>query len=335
MNRPRALAALARVAVAVLVLAALVAGSSRGAAIRRTTAMSRAVHPAGVRTTLTAPAGATARAGTAARSTSCDPTASLRPADPPRVTPGSFMAKIRAQGYLIAGVDPTRYHFSYLNPLNGQMQGFEIDLLRAIAKAIFGNQNAIRFRPLQDQQRIPALRTGAVDIVAQDFTITCARWKVIDFSSVYMDSGEQVLVESDSRFKHVTSLGQLAGQKVCAVTGSLELANITAATPHPIPVAKPYWTDCLVLLQQGEVAAISSVGTDLRGLAGQDPYARIVGPRLDFEPQGLGISQQHPDFVRFVNAVLAQMRSDGQWARSYARWIGTPVPAPPPARYSD
>jgi hypothetical protein len=38
--------------------------------------------------------------------------------------------------------------------------------------------------------------------------------------------------------------------------------------------------------------------------------------------------------VRFVNAVLAQMHSDGQWAASYARWIGTPVPTPPPARYS-
>jgi polar amino acid transport system substrate-binding protein len=334
-NRPRARAALARAAVAVLVAGALVAGSPGGAAVMRAAATSRAMHHASARAALTTPSAATARARTAARATSCDPTASLRPAGPPRVTPGSFMAKIRARGYLVAGVDPTRYDFSDLNPVTGQMQGFEIDLLRAVAEAIFGNQNAIRFRPLQDQQRIPALETGAVDIVAQDFTITCARWKVIDFSSVYMDSGEQVLVESDSPFQHVTSLGQLAGQKVCAVTGSLELANITAATPHPIPVAEPYWTDCLVLLQQGEVAAISSVGTDLHGLAGQDPYARIVGPQLDFEPQGLGISQKHPDFVRFVNAVLAQMRSDGQWATSYAQWIGTPVPAPPPARYKD
>jgi polar amino acid transport system substrate-binding protein len=245
------------------------------------------------------------------------------------------MAKIRARGYLVAGVDPTRYDFSDQNPVTGKMQGFEIDLLRAIATAIFGDPNHIRYRPLQDPQRFPALQTGAVDIVAQDITITCARWKIVDFSSVYMDSGQQVLVENDSPFKHVTSLGQLAGQKVCAATGSLELTNIEAAKPHPIPVAEPYWTDCLVLLQQGKVAAISSVTTDLDGLRGQDPYAKIVSPRLDFEPQGLGISQQHPDFVRFVNAVLAQMRSDGQWASSYAHWIGTPVPPPPPARYKD
>jgi polar amino acid transport system substrate-binding protein len=333
-NRPGTRAALARVAPALLAAGALVAGCSGSAAITRTTTMSHAVHHAAARTTLT-----TSRArgaGTAARGTPpCDPTASLRPNGPPRVTPGSFMAKIRARSYLVAGVDPTRYDFSDQNPVTGQMQGFEIDLLRAIATAIFGDPNHIRYRPLQDPQRFPALQTGTVDIVAQDITITCARWKIVDFSSVYMDSGQQVLVESDSPFKHVTSLGQLAGQKVCAVTGSIELANIRATTPHPIPVAKPYWTDCLVLLQQGQVAAISSVTTDLDGLKGQDPYAKIVSPRLDFEPQGLGISQQHPDFVRFVNAVLAQMRGDGQWARSYARWIGSPVPSPPPARYKD
>jgi hypothetical protein len=38
--------------------------------------------------------------------------------------------------------------------------------------------------------------------------------------------------------------------------------------------------------------------------------------------------------VRFVNAVLVQLREDGQWAQSYARWITAPVPAPPLARYS-
>jgi polar amino acid transport system substrate-binding protein len=65
----------------------------------------------------------------------------------------------------------------------------------------------------------------------------------------------------------------------------------------------------------------------------QDPGTKIVGPRFSNEPYGLAISQQHPDFVRFVNAVLQRRRADGQWAASYARWIGTPVPPAPPARY--
>jgi polar amino acid transport system substrate-binding protein len=95
----------------------------------------------------------------------------------------------------------------------------------------------------------------------------------------------------------------------------------------------PFWTDCLVLLQQGGVAAISTDDSILDGLAAQDPWTKIVGPRFTSEPYGLAISKQHPDFVRFVNAVLQRLRANSQWAASYAHWVGTPVPAPPPARY--
>jgi polar amino acid transport system substrate-binding protein len=99
-------------------------------------------------------------------------------------------------------------------------------------------------------------------------------------------------------------------------------------------VQVPFWTDCLVRLQQGEVAAISTDNSILAGLEGQDPFTKIVGPELTNEPYGLAISKQHPDFVRFVNAVLAAEESDGRWAASYKRWVGTPVPAAPPARYA-
>lgn len=70
------------------------------------------------------------------------------------------------------------------------------------------------------------------------------------------------------------------------------------------------------------------------GIRVRGPPSRRSPPPLDFEPEGLGVSQQHPDFVRFVNAVLERIRSDSQWGATYARWIGTPVPALPPAHYS-
>jgi polar amino acid transport system substrate-binding protein len=88
-----------------------------------------------------------------------------------------------------------------------------------------------------------------------------------------------------------------------------------------------------MLLQEGKVAAISTDNTILAGLAAQDPETKIIGPPLTSEPYGLAISQQHPDFVRFVNAVLASMRADGRWAALYRLWVGTPVPPPPPAHY--
>jgi polar amino acid transport system substrate-binding protein len=263
----------------------------------------------------------------------CDPTASsLRPAGPPQVTPGSFMAKIRARGHLIAGVSQSTYHFGFLNPLDGNIEGFDIDMVHAIAKAIFGDPNKVVFKAISDDQRIPEVRSGGVDIVAHTMTINCKRLQQVAFSSVYFDAGQRVLVLKNSRAKSLADLGR---KKVCATVSSTSIANIKAAPSHPIPVAVANFTDCLVLLQQGDVAAISTDDSILDGLKAQDPWTKIVGPRFTTEPYGLAISQQHPDFVRFVNAVLQQLRTDGQWAASYAHWVGTAAPAPPPARYRD
>jgi len=267
---------------------------------------------------------------TSAADTSCDPTASFRPTGPPRATPGSFMARIRARGYLVAGVDPGTYHFGFFNPSRGQFQGFDIDMLHAVAKAIFGDPSKIEFKSITDAQRISAVRSGSVDIVAHTMIITCARLRQADFSTVYFDTGQRVLVAKNSPAKSIADLG---GQKVCATKGSISLANVAVAPSHPIPVAAPYWTDCLVLLQQGDVAAISTDAAILIGLTAQDPETKLVGPQFTNDPYGLAISKRHPDLVRFVNAVLAKMRANGQWAASYARWIGAPVPGPPKARY--
>jgi polar amino acid transport system substrate-binding protein len=275
------------------------------------------------------PAAHTASTARVTSAPSCNPHASsLRPSGPPQVTPGSFMAKIRARGYLIAGVDQSTYHFGFLNPLNGQIEGFDIDMIRAVAQAIFGNPNKVQFKAITDAQRIPDILSGAVDIVAHTMTITCARLQQVDFSSVYFDAAQRVLVLKNST---ATSLASLRGQKVCATSGSDSLAVIKANKAVPVPVAQ--WTDCLVLLQQGDVPAISTDDTILAGLAAQDPWTKLIGPRLTDEPYGLAISKRHPDFVRFVNAVLQQLRTDGQWAASYAHWVGTPVPSPPPAQY--
>jgi len=275
---------------------------------------------------------ATARAAhmRAVQAQACDPTKSLRPAGPPGVSPGSYMAKIRARGYLIAGVDQSTFHFGYLNPLDGKIEGFDIDMVHAIADAIFGNPNKVVFKAISDAQRIPDIQSGTVDIVAHTMTITCDRLQQVDFSTVYFEAGQRVLVQTNSPANAIADLG---GKKVCATTGSTSIENIKAAPSHPIPVAVPYWTDCLVLLQQGQVAAISTDDSILAGLTAQDPWTKIVGPRFSKEPYGLAISKQHADFVRFVNAVLQKLRTDGQWAASYTHWVGSPAPPPPSAQY--
>jgi polar amino acid transport system substrate-binding protein len=262
----------------------------------------------------------------------CDANASsLRPSGPPQVASGSFMAKIRARGYLIAGVDQSTYHFGFLNPLTNQIEGFDIDVIRAVAKAIFGNSNAstIHYKAISDAQRIPDILSGTVDIVAHTMTITCDRLKDVDFSAVYFEAHQKVLVLKNST---AASLAGLHGQKVCATSGSDSVTKIEAA--HATAVQVPYWTDCLVLLQQDQVAAVSTDDAILYGLQAQDPFTKVVGPELTDEPYGLAMSRQHQDFVRFVNAVLAGEESDGAWEKSYQHWVSPVHQKPPTPEYA-
>ena len=253
---------------------------------------------------------------------------------PPQVTPGSFMATIRKRGYLTAGVDQNTYHFGFRDPFNGQLEGFDIDMIKAVAQAIFpdanSNPNRVHWKAISDAEREPDIWNGAVDIVAHTMTILCKRLETEYFSSVYFTAVQKVLVLTTSK---ATSLADLRGQKVCATTLSDSLAAIVKY--GAIPVAVPYWTDCLVLLQQDDVAAISTDDAILDGLKAQDPWTKILVPAISPQPYGLAISKEHPDFVRFVNAVLEQMRTDGQWAASYRHWLGTPVPAPPQPQYAN
>ncbi len=271
-----------------------------------------------------------AAAGAAA---SCNPDAvSLAPDGPPQVTAGSLMAKIKARGYLIAGVDQSTYHFGYLNPLDGKIEGFDIDMIRGVAKAIFGDPDKVQYKAISDDDRVPDVVNGSVDIVAHTMTITCDRLKQVDFSSVYFEAHQRVLIPDNS--KAVTGLAGLGGQKVCATRGSDSVTTIKDAPSRPRVVQEPFWTDCLVLLQQNQVAAVSTDDSILAGLAAQDPFTKVVGPNLTNEPYGLAMSKQHPEFVRFVNAVLAQERSDGDWEASYHRWVGPQAAVPPAAHYA-
>lgn len=263
-------------------------------------------------------------------------TASLRPpASPPAagsMPSASFMAKIKKRGYLIAGVDQNTLLLSYFNPQHGHIEGFEIDLLHQLSKAIFGNPNRIVFKAITTQERIPAVQDGSVDIVADAMTITCARRKDVDFSSVYYDAGQRVLVPVNSP---VHSIQDLNGKRVCATIGSTSVTTIQQYAPHAVPVLVPQRTDCLVQLQQGLVDAISTDDAILIGFKAQDPDTKLVGPRIAPEPYGMAINKSHPEFVRFVNGVLARMRADGTWTRLYSRWLGpyAPTPAAPAATY--
>jgi polar amino acid transport system substrate-binding protein len=288
-------------------------------------------RPVGVEDPAPAPKGSPEEGG-------CEPRASYRPRGglpvPGAMPAGSTMARIAARGHLVIGVSQTTYLFGYRDPESGEIVGVDIDIARQVSRALFGDPNKIRFRSMAAAERIPAIKAREVDMIIRTTSMNCERWRDVAFSTSYYEAQQRVLVRSDSKVRGIQDLG---GKKVCAAAGSSDLANIAAAPSGPVPVSAVEVLDCLVLLQQGQVDAVSNDDAQLAGFVAQDPTTRVVGPAIRTEPYGIMMSQSTVDLVRFVNGVLARMRSDGSLAAIYRKWL-TPlgeVPTPPAAVYRD
>jgi polar amino acid transport system substrate-binding protein len=262
-----------------------------------------------------------------------DPTRSYAPEGPlpsfDALPPGSTMAAIHDRDKLIVGVSGDTLLFGARNALTKQIEGFDIDMLKEVAKAIFGpdGESRITYKVITYADRLPNLEAGpdngGVDIVAHTMTINCNRWLRIAFSSEYFHAGQRVLVKNESGFDSIETLNG-AEATVCAPEGSTNidyLRDPDNGFDQMVVLAKPDITDCLVAMQQGEADAATGDDTVLAGLAAQDPNTEVVGGTFTDEPYGLGMAKEKIDFVRFVNGVIEEMRTDGRWQAIYEKWL--------------
>ncbi|GAA4803204.1 glutamate ABC transporter substrate-binding protein [Nocardioides caeni] len=277
------------------------------------------------------PDAAPTQPGAAGEPVECDnPLASYSPSGDAEAA----RAQLINEGRLVVGVSADTFQMGWSNPIeNGVIKGFDIDVARDIAEALGVR---LQLRVISAADRVSLLQAGEIDLVARNMTVNCDRWSKIGFSAVYYNATQKVLVRADDaeafEREGVTSL---AGKKVCAPRGSTSIDNITEIQPDAEAVAATNHTGCLVKFQQGEVDAITGDDTVLAGLAAQDPYAVVPEQdKLTDEPYGIGVNADDIALIRFVNSVLADRVSTGEWKRSYDTWLkpylGVDVKAPTP-----
>ncbi|AOW94950.1 ABC transporter substrate-binding protein [Rhodococcus sp. WMMA185] len=262
-----------------------------------------------------------------------DPTASLRPFADSTAANTPTVDAIRARGRLIVGLDTGRNLMSFLDPTTGEIEGFDVDIAREISRDLFGDPGRIELRIVMAEDREQALENSMVDVVVNTMTITCERREQIEFSSEYLHAHQRILTVRGSP---IHSVGDLDGKRVCVVPGTTSMKRLQQLVPGANILSVPMWSDCLVVLQQRQVDAISTDDAILAGLTAQDPYLDIVGDSMGLEPYGIGIAQENKDLVRFVNGTLERIRRDGTWAKIHTQWLPMLEPTtPPPATYRD
>jgi general L-amino acid transport system substrate-binding protein len=136
---------------------------------------------------------------------------------------GPTFDAVKARGNLICGVNPGVGGFAAPDS-QGNYEGLDVDVCRAVAAAVFGDSEKIQYVPLSAQQRFTALQSGEVDLLARNTTNTLSRDRNgMNFGPTNFYDGQGFMVP---KALGVTSAKELDGATVCVQTGTTTELNL-------------------------------------------------------------------------------------------------------------
>jgi ABC-type amino acid transport substrate-binding protein len=228
----------------------------------------------------------------------------------------STLGKIQAKGELTVGVKFDVPPFGFQNPQTNEVEGFDVELGKAVAEKL-----GVEFKPIEaiSDNRIPFLGDGTADLILSTMTINEERVGQIEFSDPYFIARGRVLVKEDS---DITGVADLAGKNVCTALGSTYEANLKEQAPEAKLKLVDSYSECLELIQNGAVDAVSTDDVILTGMIIQDDTLKLVGEELTQEPYGAGIKKGETEMVEFVNGVFKELKDNGKWNELFDTWIG-------------
>lgn len=131
---------------------------------------------------------------------------------------------VKAKGFVQAGVNGDLFGFGKPDE-KGVWRGLDVDTARAVAAAVFGDANKVKYTPLTAKTRFTALQSGEVDILTRNCTQTLSRDTALglDFCQVNYYDGQGFLV---SQKLGVKSAKELDGATVCVLPGTTTELNV-------------------------------------------------------------------------------------------------------------
>ncbi|MFP5319507.1 MAG: glutamate ABC transporter substrate-binding protein [Acidimicrobiia bacterium] len=254
----------------------------------------------------------------------------------PQFQAGTTMAALQQKGKIVVGTKFDQPGLGQKNPLNNQVEGFDVEIAKLIAVGIFGGTpetlgNKIEFVESTTPNRELFIENGTSDIVVATYTINDARKQRIDFAGPYYVAGQDILVKTNDN--SIRGVNDLAGKNVCSVRNSTPAANLERVAPQAQLTLFDQYSDCVSALRDGRVQAVSTDNSILLGFVAASPTEfKIVGNKFTDEPYGIGLKKGDTAFRTFINDRLEQIYRDGSWARAFEATLGRlgiPTPTPP------
>ncbi len=247
---------------------------------------------------------------------------------------GSRMKELADAGKIIVGTKFDQPLFG-LKGLDGQPEGFDIEIAKLIAKKLGIAEDDIEFVETVSANREPFLQQGKVDMVVATYTINDKRDEVVDFAGPYFEAGQDILVAKGNP-KDIKGPDDLTGKKTCSVSGSTPASTIQTKYPQAELVLFDTYTKCRDALGNGQVDAVTTDNVILSGYVDQAPEKyELIGKPFTEEPYGIGIPEGQEEFCDFINETLAEAQESGDYGKAFESTAGevikdTPdLPTPP------
>lgn len=198
---------------------------------------------------------------------------------------------------------------------NGQVEGFDIDLIKAIGEKENFNVN---ISTMQFTGLIPALQSGQADVAVAGITIKKSRMQAVNFSNAYYRSGLSVLTKTDSPIQGIDDL------KTKTVGTKKGTSSVDLLKKHGITNVKQFdnISDAYAALESGGVDAVLFDNPVNLDFASSHKNVHVVGGLLTGEYYGIGVSKQKPDLLTKINDGLAKLQADGEYKKIYEKYFG-------------
>jgi glutamate transport system substrate-binding protein len=244
---------------------------------------------------------------------------------------GTTMARLSQAGTVTVGTKFDQPLFGLKN-LEGKPEGFDVEIAKLIAGEMGIAADKVNFIEAVSANREPFIQQDKVDFVVATYTINDKRKEVVDFAGPYYVAGQDIMVAKGNP-ESIAGPEDLAGKKVCSVTGSTPAENIRTNYPDAQLTEFDVYSKCAEALKNDQVQAVTTDNVILLGLISQDPEAfELVGKPFTEEPYGIGLKKGDDQFRTFINDTLQKAFDDGRWLAAWdatAGKVATEQPTPP------
>ncbi len=228
----------------------------------------------------------------------------------PAALAGKTLDGVKSRGQVVCGVHTGLAGFSAADSA-GKWAGLDVDVCRALAAAVLGDSEKVKYVPLTAQQRFTALQSGEIDVLSRNTTFTLTRDASLGLNDTvvtYYD-GQGFIVPKKSNIK---SARQFKNQTVCVQSGTTTEKNLTDySKTHNLNIKT-------VVFEKEEAATAAyfsgrciSYTTDASGLASirnkvaANPADHVILPELiSKEPLGPLVRRGDDEWFAIVKWVI-------------------------------